>query len=77
MLKKKEFNEKKKEKKGFPSESEPQGEPVGASHHRVGARRVLAVVDAHCLNGDQKVGAMRYHGCCRIEAQESSRRPFP
>ena len=42
MLKKKEFNKKEKEKKerGFPSESEPQGEPIGASHRCVGAWRL-------------------------------------
>ena len=40
MLKKKEFNQKKKreEERGFPSKSEPQGEPVRASHRRVKAR---------------------------------------
>ena len=37
----KEFNQKeKKEERGFPSESKPQGEPAGTSHHRVGARRL-------------------------------------
>ena len=37
----KEFNQKeKKEERGFPSESKPQGEPAETSHHRVGARRL-------------------------------------
>ena len=31
---------KKNEERGFPSESKPQGEPAGTSHHRVGARRL-------------------------------------
>ena len=37
----KEFNQKeKKEERGFPSESKPQGEPVRANHRHVGARRL-------------------------------------
>ena len=48
MLKKKEFNQKKKKKeRDFPSESEPQGEPVEASHRRVGARRLE--IDSDCV----------------------------
>ena len=38
---------KKKKKEVFPSESEPQGEPVEASHRRVGARRLE--IDSDCV----------------------------
>ena len=68
---------KEEEARGFPSESESQGELVEASHRRVGAWRVLAIVVARCDDEDQKVGATCFHGCCGIEARESSRRPVP
>ena len=65
--------------RGFPSESEPQGEPVGASHRRVTARRVLAVVVARSVDGDQnhqdqsdgrkrrRLRSANRHGRSRIE----------